>query len=108
MTGPLPGSPTSTVTGTPSETPAHSTPDLVPALTIAPRTVVVDERTARVGEVMGCEGPYVQLRPLGGGREWDADPARVRPASAEERLRAGVAAANARSRRAPGGLAGPG
>ncbi|WP_409000351.1 hypothetical protein [Streptomyces europaeiscabiei] len=95
------------MTGTLSITPAHPAPELVPALTIAPRTVVVDECTAR-GEVMGCEGPYVQLRPLGGGREWDADPARVRPASAEERLRAAVAAANARSRRAPGGLAGPG
>jgi hypothetical protein len=112
VTSPLPGGPTGTMTGTmmgtTSNAPSDPAPGLVPALTIAPSTVVVDERTGRVGEVMGCEGPYVQVRPLGGGREWDADPARVRPASAEERLRASVAAANARSRRAPGGLAGPG
>ncbi|MFJ2257458.1 hypothetical protein ACIOKD_03785 [Streptomyces sp. NPDC087844] len=85
----------------PSRTPHALSPGLVPALAVAPRTIVVDEHTARVGEVMGCEGPYLQLRPLGGGREWDADPAQVRPASAQERLRASVAAANARSRSAP-------
>ncbi|MFF5309180.1 hypothetical protein [Streptomyces massasporeus] len=27
----------------------------------------------RVGRVMGHEGPCLQIRPLGGGREWDAD-----------------------------------
>lgn len=37
------------------------------------------------------------LRPVGGGREWQADPALIRPATAEERLSAGVKAANARS-----------
>ncbi|MDN3028850.1 hypothetical protein [Streptomyces sp. S.PB5] len=36
-------------------------------------------------------------RPLGGGREWEADPARIRPATREERLSAGVRAANSRS-----------
>ncbi|MEW2116889.1 hypothetical protein AB0945_17170 [Streptomyces sp. NPDC005474] len=108
MTSPLPGAPTGppadTPTGTSAATPSDPAPtELVPALTIAPHTVVVDEHTARVGEVMGSEGPYLQLRPLCGGREWDADPARVRPASAEERLRASVAAVNARSRHAPRG-----
>lgn len=103
MTNPLPGTPPSTTAGAPGNTPPDPTPELVPALAIAPRTVVVDENTARVGEVMGSEGPYLQLRPLGGGREWDADPSRVRPASPEERLRASVAAANAWSRRAPRG-----
>lgn len=67
------------------------------ALTVG--TVVVDERTGGVGELRGSEGPYVQLRPLGGGREWDVPPCAVRVASTEERLVAGVAAANARSRR---------
>ncbi|WP_405914425.1 hypothetical protein OG760_31620 [Streptomyces sp. NBC_00963] len=56
----------------------------------------------RVGIVMGHEGPYLQLRPLGGGREWDADPARVRPVGPAELLKARVAEANARSRSEPG------
>ncbi|WP_240926534.1 hypothetical protein [Streptomyces sp. JB150] len=47
---------------------------------------------------MGHEGPYLQLRPLSGGREWDADPARVRPLTAGELLRARLAETNARSR----------
>ncbi|MEU9864042.1 hypothetical protein AB0D99_24525 [Streptomyces sp. NPDC047971] len=59
---------------------------------------VVDIRTGKVGTVMGHEGPYVQLRPLGGGREWDAEPDGVRAATAAERLRAATAHANARSR----------
>ena len=33
---------------------------------------VVDTRSGKVGIVMGHEGPYVQLRPYGGGKEWDA------------------------------------
>ncbi|WSV01345.1 hypothetical protein OG217_04110 [Streptomyces sp. NBC_01023] len=52
----------------------------------------------RVGIVMAHEGPWIQLRPLGGGREWDADPARVRPVGPAELLQARVAEANARSR----------
>ncbi|WTR12336.1 hypothetical protein OHA44_04980 [Streptomyces sp. NBC_00144] len=56
----------------------------------------------RVGIVMGHEGPYLQLRPLGGGREWDADPARVRPVGPAELLQARVTEANARSRSEPG------
>ncbi|MEV2243202.1 hypothetical protein [Streptomyces sp. NPDC049970] len=47
---------------------------------------------------MGHEGPYLQLRPLCGGREWDADPANVRPVGPAELLSARVAEANARSR----------
>lgn len=61
-------------------------------------TVVVDECSQRVGEVRDREGAYVQLRPLRGGREWDADPSRVRVATPAERLAASVAAANAASR----------
>jgi hypothetical protein len=50
--------------------------------------LVIDTERDRLGYVMGNEGPYVQLRPVAGGREWDAEPARVRPATDEERLRA--------------------
>jgi hypothetical protein len=59
---------------------------------------VVDTRNGRVGIVMGHEGPYVQLRPCGGGREWDAEPGAVRRATPAERIGAGTAYANARSR----------
>jgi hypothetical protein len=61
-------------------------------------TAVHDADSGRVGLVMGHEGPYLQLRPLGGGREWDAAPARVRPLGPAELLSARVAEANARSR----------
>ncbi|WP_107097909.1 hypothetical protein [Streptomyces atriruber] len=50
--------------------------------------LAVDEARQRLGQVMGHEGPYLQLRPPGGGREWDADPARVRPAAESEIRRA--------------------
>ncbi|MCE7080360.1 hypothetical protein [Streptomyces sp. ST2-7A] len=43
--------------------------------------IVHDTRLDRTGRVMGHIGPYVQLRPLSGGREWDADPDRLRPLS---------------------------
>jgi hypothetical protein len=59
---------------------------------------VVDTRTGRVGIVMGHEGPYVQLRPYGGGREWDAEPGAVRQATPAERLGAETAHADARRR----------
>ncbi|MFJ5712287.1 hypothetical protein [Streptomyces sp. NPDC093105] len=48
---------------------------------------------------MGAEGPYLQLRPLGGGREWDAEPTHLHPLTGAELLSALVAEANARSRR---------
>ncbi|MGW0708270.1 hypothetical protein ACWD4G_20325 [Streptomyces sp. NPDC002643] len=59
---------------------------------------VEDTDRKKIGEVMGFEGPYVQLRPLGGGREWDAEPDSIRPVSRQEALRARLAVANARSR----------
>ncbi|WP_344030433.1 hypothetical protein [Streptomyces luteireticuli] len=44
----------------------------------------VDTRTNRLGERMGSEGPHVQLRPVGGGREWDCPPDKLRePTEAE-------------------------
>ncbi|MFJ4004411.1 hypothetical protein ACIPWL_13280 [Streptomyces sp. NPDC090023] len=58
----------------------------------------LDTGTNRVGVVMGHQGPYVQLRPLGGGREWDVLPDRVREATPAERISAATAYANARSR----------
>jgi hypothetical protein len=34
--------------------------------------LVYDETTRKVGEVVDHVGPYWQLKPPGGGREWDA------------------------------------
>ncbi|MFF9690422.1 hypothetical protein [Streptomyces sp. NPDC014623] len=62
-------------------------------------TAVHDDGSGRVGLVTGHQGPCVRLRPLGGGRAWDADPARVRPADRDELLSAQLAEVNARSRR---------
>ncbi|MFC8344833.1 hypothetical protein [Streptomyces sp. NPDC057280] len=59
---------------------------------------VVDTRTGRLGIVMGHEGPYLQLRPYGGGKEWDVAPDAVRYATPAERLSAATAYADARSR----------
>ena len=59
---------------------------------------VVDTAANKTGKVMGFVGPYVQLRPIGGGIEWDTRPENLRPVTATEALSAGVAAANARSR----------
>ncbi|MDT9691143.1 hypothetical protein Q5762_22905 [Streptomyces sp. P9(2023)] len=57
-----------------------------------------DQVACVVGEFRGSVGPYAMLRPVGGGREWQADPRSLRPATPEERLSAGVRAANARAR----------
>jgi hypothetical protein len=62
--------------------------------------VVRDIACDRVGTVMDQVGPHVQLRPLAGGREWEADPGQLRPVSRSELLRAHLAEVNARSRRA--------
>ncbi|MEU6271761.1 hypothetical protein ABZ871_04955 [Streptomyces populi] len=61
--------------------------------------IVHDTARDRVGRVMDHVGPYVQLRPLAGGLEWDADPGLLRPLTPAESLSARVAEANARSRR---------
>ncbi|MFI9616924.1 hypothetical protein ACIHCM_35550 [Streptomyces sp. NPDC052023] len=60
--------------------------------------LVEDAGSRRIGKVMGFEGPYVQLRPVGGGVEWDARPENLKPVRTSEGLGAAVAAANARSR----------
>ncbi|MFG2601369.1 hypothetical protein [Streptomyces sp. NPDC048462] len=62
-------------------------------------TLLADSsRDDRVGEFRGVSGPYWSLRPVGGGPEWEADPANVRLATRNERLRARTAYENARSR----------
>ncbi|MFJ4472889.1 hypothetical protein ACIP2X_36120 [Streptomyces sp. NPDC089424] len=59
--------------------------------------IVEDGGSRRIGKVMGFEGPYVQLRPVGGGVEWDARPENLTPVSTGDGLGAAVAAAGARS-----------
>jgi hypothetical protein len=61
--------------------------------------LVYDPAAQMVGEFQAKAGPYAMLRPVGGGREWQADPAQLRPATRAERLRAGVRAANSRAGR---------
>ncbi|KUH37513.1 hypothetical protein ATE80_18025 [Streptomyces kanasensis] len=48
----------------------------------------VDTRDGRVGQVMGHVGGYVQLRPPGGGREWDCPPDTAAAAPPDVVLRA--------------------
>ncbi len=57
----------------------------------------VDTRDGRVGQVMGHVGGYVQLRPAGGGREWDCPPDTAAPAPPDVVLRARVRAMNRES-----------
>ncbi|MEE1939662.1 hypothetical protein V1L54_09585 [Streptomyces sp. TRM 70361] len=61
-------------------------------------TLVVDTGRDRIGVVMDHMDDLVQLRPPGGGREWDCRPSRIRPATRAETLSARVSAANADSR----------
>lgn len=65
-------------------------------------TMALDERTGRVGRVVEHPGPHVQLRSLGDGVEWNADPDHVRPVTPEDRLKVRLAETNARSRIAYG------
>lgn len=60
--------------------------------------VVDTSRADRVGEFRGVAGTRWSLRPVGGGREWEAEPGHVRPALLMEQLRARTARLNARSR----------
>ena len=61
--------------------------------------VVRDTARDRVGVVMDKGAGRLFLRPLSGGREWEAGAEQVSPLSAREELSARLAAANARSRR---------
>lgn len=60
--------------------------------------VMVDEARERIGEFRGAVGGKFWLRPIGGGREWEASPDVCRGATDEEKLRERVSAANERSR----------
>lgn len=57
-----------------------------------------DVRTDRIGVVMAVDGGRTYLRPLGGGREWEASAADIRSITPHEELSARLAVANARSR----------
>jgi hypothetical protein len=63
-----------------------------------PGTLLYDPATDTVGEYQDKAGPCALLRPVGGGREWQADPESLRPATDQERMSAGVRAANYRPR----------
>ncbi|MFI9806645.1 hypothetical protein ACIHEJ_20185 [Streptomyces sp. NPDC052301] len=68
---------------------------------LEPGSLCYDPATAKVGEYRDRAGPYVLLRPVGGGREWEADPRTLRPATDQERLGASVRAVNHRSGTVP-------
>lgn len=57
-----------------------------------------DTASGRIGVVMGEVGARVQIRPVGGGKEWDAIPDDVEPPSAREELSARLAIRNGNSR----------
>ena len=63
---------------------------------MTPGSLVYDRDQECVGVVMDAHGQSVYLRPVGGGVEWVADRARVRPATGAE-----VAAAGAGKLRPP-------
>ncbi|AQS68906.1 hypothetical protein [Streptomyces pactum] len=76
--------------------------------TFEPGTVLYDPATAKVGEYRGRSGPRAMLRPLGGGREWEAEPAGLRRATDRERIGAGLRAANERTLATPPAPGDPG
>ncbi|MFF8649824.1 hypothetical protein ACF06D_16565 [Streptomyces griseoluteus] len=57
-----------------------------------------DNAKGRIGIVMGEIGGRVQIRPIGGGAEWDAMPDNVVAPSAREELSARLAIKNGNSR----------
>lgn len=66
-----------------------------PAIEIG--SVMRDAKADLIGVVAGTADGRVQLRPLGGGREWDVDPPDVEPVSPRDELKARLAAENERS-----------
>lgn len=57
-----------------------------------------DTARGRIGVVMGEVGGHVQIRPVGGGIEWDAMPDNVVAPTAREELSARLAIRNGNSR----------
>lgn len=62
-----------------------------------PGALVVDTTRDRVGTVMALQYGRLYLRPVGGGREWEVIPDKVRLATREEELHAKLKDVNARS-----------
>ncbi|MEV4947487.1 hypothetical protein [Streptomyces sp. NPDC053755] len=65
--------------------------------------LVRDAATGRVGFYLDSVAGRCLIRPVDGGRAWEAEPADVQPATPLRELRARAAEINARSRRALGG-----
>jgi hypothetical protein len=59
--------------------------------------LALDTQRGAVGVVMARTGPYIQLRPQGGGLEWDVLPEDVQPVTAAESLAPRVREANRQS-----------
>ncbi|SMF67774.1 hypothetical protein [Streptomyces sp. Amel2xC10] len=57
-----------------------------------------DSARDRIGVVMGAFGGRVQMRPIGGGKEWDAMPDNVVAPSPREELSPRLAIRNGNSR----------
>ncbi|MFE3637191.1 hypothetical protein [Streptomyces sp. NPDC059168] len=57
-----------------------------------------DTASGRIGVVMGEVGARVQIRPIGGGVEWDARPDNVVALTVREELSARLAIRNGNSR----------
>ncbi|MCP3818507.1 hypothetical protein NLX86_10370 [Streptomyces sp. A3M-1-3] len=74
-------------------------PGPAPAPAPAIGETVRDTHRNRLGIITDHLGPYIQLRPLVGGREWDANPDHIEPVSPPEVLSARLAEVNSRSRR---------
>ena len=51
---------------------------------------LMDTQRGRVGQLMDYVGGRAQLRPVGGGREWEVLPVNLRPARADELRRLGI------------------
>ncbi|RXS82186.1 hypothetical protein EST92_15040 [Streptomyces sp. TM32] len=63
-----------------------------------PGSYAVDGRDGRIGRVVGHEGPFVQLRPPGGGAPWHCPPHALRAAPPSAVLAARVRELNWQSR----------
>ncbi|WP_416971386.1 hypothetical protein [Streptomyces sp. 4F14] len=61
-------------------------------------TYVLDTRTNRIGEVMDHLNGHLQLRPIGGGVEWDCRPVDTEPPTPEALLSERVRTRNKDSR----------
>lgn len=61
--------------------------------------VVKDTKTDHFGVVMATIGGRIQLRPIGGGLSWEAEPDGIEALSSRQELTVRLAALNAESRR---------